>query len=91
MSIKATLTHTQSRERNERFAEFVQSEEVSEKLKIIPKSKHVAWLREQFEAEYGMAIPPSAAYKVMGSIDERFKPRHKKAPSIVPEQSELEN
>ena len=73
-------THEQSRQRNEKFAEFIKSEEVQEQMKTISKSKCLGFLREQFKEKYNISIPASAAYKVMASIDERFKPKRSKGP-----------
>ena len=70
-------THEQSRQRNEKFAEFIKSEEVQEQMKTISKSKCLGFLRERFKEEYNISIPASAAYKVMASIDERFKPKQR--------------
>ena len=70
-------THEQSRQRNEKFAEFIKSEEVQEQMKTISKSKCLGFLREQFKEKYNISIPASAAYKVMASIDERFKPKQR--------------
>ena len=68
-------THEQSRQRNEKFAEFIKSEEVQEQMKNMKKSKCLQFLRDQFKEKYNISIPASAAYKVMASIDERFKPK----------------
>ena len=70
-------THEQSRQRNEKFAEFIKSAEVQEQMKTISKSKCLGFLREQFKEKYNISIPASAAYKVMASIDERFKPKQR--------------
>ena len=70
-------THEQSRQRNEKFAEFIKSEEVQEQMKNMSKSKCLGILREQFKEKYNISIPASAAYKVMASIDERFKPKQR--------------
>ena len=79
----AHTTHEQSRQRNEKFAEFIKSEEVQEQMKNMSKSKCLGFLREQFKEKYNISIPASAAYtasaayKVMASIDERFKPKQR--------------
>ena len=70
-------THEQSRQRNQKFAEFIKSEEVQEQMKTISKSKCLGFLREQFK-KYNISIPASAAYRVIASIDERFKPKRSK-------------
>lgn len=71
----AHTTHEQSRQRNEKFAEFIKSEEVQQQMKTISKSKCLGFLREQFKEKYNISIPASAAYRVMASIDDRFKPK----------------
>lgn len=75
MTSKARSTHEQSRARNMRFAEIAQSPEVRKILDCIPKSTHVSYLRNLCEEKYGFVIPPSAAYKVMSTLDTRFKPK----------------
>ena len=70
-------THEQSRQRNEKFAEFIKSEEVQQQMKNMKKSKCLQFLRDQFKQKYNETIPASAAYKVMASIDERFKPKQR--------------
>ena len=70
-------THEQSRQRNEKFAEFIKSEEVQEQMKTISKSKCLGFLREQFKEKYNISIPASAAYRVIASIDDRFKPKQR--------------
>ena len=76
----AHTTHEQSRQRNQKFAEFIKSEEVQEQMKNMKKSKCLQFLRDQFKQKYNISIPASAAYKVMASIDERFKPKRSKGP-----------
>ena len=73
----AHTTHEQSRQRNEKFAEFIKSEEVQQQMKNMKKSKCLQFLRDQFKQKYNISIPASAAYKVMASIDERFKPKQR--------------
>ena len=73
----AHTTHEQSRQINEKFAEFIKSEEVQEQMKTISKSKCLGFLREQFKEKYNISIPASAAYRVIASIDERFKPKQR--------------
>ena len=75
MTSKVRSTHEQSRARNKRFAEIAQSPEVRQILDCIPKSTHVSYLRNLCEEKYGFVVPPSAAYKVMSTIDNRFKPK----------------
>ena len=60
-------THEQSRQRNEKFAEFIKSEEVQQQMKTISKSKCLGFLREQFKEKYNISIPASAAYRVIAS------------------------
>ena len=76
----AHTTHEQSRQRNEKFAEFIKSEEVQEQMKNMKKSKCLQFLRDQFKQKYNISIPASAAYRVIASIDERFKPKRSKGP-----------
>ena len=75
MTSKVRSTHEQSRARNNRFAEIAQSPEVRKILDCIPKSTHVSYLRNLCKEKYGFVVPPSAAYKVMSTIDNRFKPK----------------
>ena len=46
-------------------------------MKNMKKSKCLQFLRDQFKQKYNISIPASAAYKVMASIDERFKPKQR--------------
>ena len=71
----AHTTHEQSRQRNQKFAEFIKSEEVQQQMKNMNKSKCLQFLRDQFKQKYNETIPASAAYKVMASTDDRFKPK----------------
>ena len=70
-------THEQSRQRNQKFAEFIKSEEVQQQLKNMNKSKCLGFLRDSFKQKYNVTIPASAAYKVIASVDERFKPKQR--------------
>ena len=73
----AHTTHEQSRQRNQKFAEFIKSEEVQQQMKNMNKSKCLGFLREQFKEKYNISIPASAAYRVIASIDDRFKPKQR--------------
>ena len=77
-------THEQSRKRNEKFAEFIRSEEAQQQMKNMNKSKCLAWLRDAFKDKYNVSIPPSAAYKVIQTVDERFKPKQR-VPTAKPQ------
>ena len=70
-------THEQSRQRNQKFAEFIRSEEVQQQLKNMNKSKCLGFLRDSFKEKYNVTMPASAAYKVIASVDERFKPKQR--------------
>ena len=70
-------THIESRMRNDRFAEFIRSEEMQQQMKNMNKSKCLQFLREQFKQKYNETMPASAAYKVIASVDERFKPKQR--------------
>ena len=70
-------THQASRERNQKFAEFIRSQEVQQQLKNMNKSKCLAFLRDAFKDKYNVTIPASAAYKVIQTVDERFKPKQR--------------
>ena len=70
-------THIESRKRNERFAEFIRSEEMQQQMKNMSKSKCLQFLREQFKQKYNETMPASAAYKVIATVDERFKPKQR--------------
>ena len=70
-------THEQSRKRNEKFAEFIRSQEAQQQMKNMNKSKRLAFLRDAFKDKYNVSIPPSAAYKVIQTVDERFKPKQR--------------
>ena len=70
-------THEQSRQRNQKFAEFIRSEEVQQQMKNMNKSKCLGFLRDSFKEKYNVTIPASAAYKVIASVDERFKPKQR--------------
>ena len=70
-------THEQSRQRNQKFAEFIKSEEVQQQLKSMNKSKCLGFLRDSFKQKYNVTIPASAAYKVIASVDDRFKSKQR--------------
>ena len=70
-------THEQTRERNAKFAEMAQDPEVKKYLDNMPKSTHISYLRKLCQDRYGFTVPASAAYKVMSTIDDRFKPKHR--------------
>ena len=70
-------THEQSRQRNQKFAEFIKSEEVQQQMKNMNKSKCLGFLRDSFKEKYNVTIPASAAYKVIASVDDRFKPKQR--------------
>ena len=74
---RTRTTHKQSRERNARFAEMAQEAEIKKYLDNIPKSSHISYLRNIYQQKYGLNVPPSAAYKIMATIDDRFKPKHR--------------
>ena len=71
-------THEQTRERNAKFAEMAQDPEVKKYLDNMPKSTHISYLRKLCQDRYGFTVPASAAYKVMSTIDDRFKPKHRR-------------
>ena len=75
---RTRTTHKQSRERNARFAEMAQEPEIKKYLDNMPKSTHISYLRNMYQQKYGFNVPPSAAYKIMASIDDRFKPKHRR-------------
>ena len=86
---RTRTTHKQSRERNARFAEMAQERnarfaemaqepEIKKYLDNMPKSTHISYLRNIYQQKYGFNVPPSAAYKIMASIDDRFKPKHRR-------------
>ena len=85
MTSKARSTHEQSRARNKKFAEIAQSPEVRKILDCIPKSTHVSYLRNLCEEKYGFVVPPSAAYKVMSTLDNRFKPKTRQVKKLYVE------
>ena len=77
MEKKTGQTHEQTRERNAKFAELAQDPEVKKYLDNMPKSTHISYLRKLCQEKYGFTVPASAAYKVMATIDDRFKPKHR--------------
>ena len=46
-------------------------------MKNMNKSKCLGFLRDSFKEKYNVTIPASAAYKVIASVDERFKPKQR--------------
>ena len=70
-------TYEQTRERNAKFAEMAQ-DPVKKYLDNMPKSTHISYLRKLCQDRYGFTVPASAAYKVMSTIDDRFKPKHRR-------------
>ena len=71
-------THEQTRERNAKFAEMAQDPEVKKYLDNMPKSTHISYHRKLCKDRYGFTVPTSAAYKVMSTIEDRFKPKHRR-------------
>ena len=46
-------------------------------MKSMNKSKCLGFLRDAFKEKHNVRIPASAAYKVITSVDERFKPKQR--------------
>ena len=88
MEKKTGQTHEQTRERNAKFAELAQEPEVKKYLDNMPKSTHISYLRKLCQEKYGFTVPASAAYKVMATIDDRFKPKHRKTETFPEKNSE---
>ena len=97
MEKKTGQTHEQTRERNAKFAELAQEPEVKKYLEEpevkkyldnMPKSTHISYLRKLCQEKYGFTVPASAAYKVMATIDDRFKPKHRKTETFPEKNSE---
>ena len=74
---KRRLTHAQSRERNEQFANIVRELMSDQAVAEMKKSRLMSYLRETVARDHNIQIPLSAAYKVMASIDERFEPKRR--------------
>ena len=89
MEKKTGQTHEQTRERNAKFAELAQEPEVKKYLDNMPKSTHISYLRKLCQEKYGFTVPASAAYKVMATIDDRFKPKHRKTETFPEKNSEV--
>ena len=71
-----------------KFAELAQEPEVKKYLDNMPKSTHISYLRKLCQEKYGFTVPASAAYKVMATIDDRFKPKHRKTETFPEKNSE---
>lgn len=74
---KRRLTHAQSRERNEQFANIVRELMSDQAVAEMKKSRLMSYLRETVARDHNIQIPLSAAYKVMATIDERFEPKRR--------------
>ena len=57
---------------------MAQDPEVKKYLDNMPKSTHISYLRKLCQDRYGFTVPASAAYKVMSTINDRFKPKHRR-------------
>ena len=71
------MTHAQSRERKERFADFVREMLHDPQVASMKKSRLLSHLRTTIASEHGITVPLSAAYKVMATVDDRFTPKHR--------------
>lgn len=71
------LTHAESRQRNEMFANIAKQKLQEPFVANMKKARVLHYLRDSIRIEHNIDIPQSAAYKVMATIDERFIPKRR--------------
>lgn len=71
------MTHAESRERNEKFADIVRQKLQEPFVANMTKARLIRYLRNSIRNDHNIDIPQSAAYKVMATIDPRFKPKQR--------------
>lgn len=62
------LKHRNAKERDAKFREFIQRQDVIDEAALLKKSKRIGHMKSRFEAETGYKIPLSMVYKNMNKV-----------------------
>jgi hypothetical protein len=62
------IKHRNAKERDAKFRDFIQRQDVIEEAAILKKSKRIGHMKARFEAETGYKIPLSMVYKNMNKV-----------------------
>lgn len=62
------LKHRNAKERDAKFRDFIQRQDVIDEAALLKKSKRIGHMKSRFEAETGYKIPLSMVYKNMNKV-----------------------
>lgn len=62
------LKHRNAKERDAKFRDFIQRQDVKDEAALLKKSKRIGHMKSRFEAETGYKIPLSMVYKNMNKV-----------------------
>lgn len=62
------LKHRNAKERDAKFRDFIQRQDVIDEAAVLKKSKRIGHMKARFEAETGYKIPLSMVYKNMNKV-----------------------
>lgn len=62
------LKHRNAKERDAKFREFIQRQDVIEEASLLKKSKRIGHMKERFELETGYRMPLSMVYKNINRV-----------------------
>ena len=62
------LKHRNAKERDAKFRDFIQRQDVIDEAALLKKSKRIGHMKARFEAETGYKIPLSMVYKNMNKV-----------------------
>lgn len=62
------LKHRNAKERDAKFREFIQRQDVIDEASLLKKSKRIGHMKERFELETGYRIPLSMVYKNFNKV-----------------------
>lgn len=68
------LKRKNAKERDAKFREFVQRQDIIDEAATLKKSKRIGHMKERFEAETGYKIPLSMVYKNMNKVYPKSEP-----------------
>lgn len=62
------IKHRNAKERDGKFRDFIQRQDVKEEAALLKKSKRIGHMKERFENETGYKIPLSMVYKNINKV-----------------------
>lgn len=62
------LKHRNAKERDAKFRDFIQRQDVIDESSLLKKSKRIGHMKERFERETGYRMPLSMVYKNMNRV-----------------------